>query len=301
MILLLGSRSDGPMACVHSALVRLGVEPVWIDYERPLRCGRLYAAGARLEARLVHDDGVELDLSGVRAAYARALDHRRFAGYRALDATVRAGCDQAHEVLACYLDIGEARVLNPAEAMASNRSKPYQISLIRELGFAVPPTLISNQPEAVREFLRQHRRVIFKSASAVRSIVRELDAEALDRLDAIRACPVQFQALMEGLDIRVHVVGSEVFATACASPVIDYRYAQGESSLSPCVLPEDVSARCVALAQGLGLPVAGVDLKRHPDGSWTCFEVNPSPGFSWFEHSTGQPIADAIARLLLAA
>jgi hypothetical protein len=29
-----------------------------------------------------------------------------------------------------------------------------------------------------------------------------------------------------------------------------------------------------------------------------CFEVNPSPGFSYYEGHTGQPISAAIARYL---
>jgi len=55
------------------------------------------------------------------------------------------------------------------------------------------------------------------------------------------------------------------------------------------------------LAAGLGLPVAGIDLRRTPSGRWYCFEVNPSPGFSYYEHATGQPLALSIARLLMQA
>jgi glutathione synthase/RimK-type ligase-like ATP-grasp enzyme len=301
MILLAGSLADGPVACVLAALQRAGVEPVLVDFRTPLLDGWLYGRGSRVDATVVQSDGVEIGLADVHAVYARVLDHRRFAGYIALEPEARQGCDRAHEALAAFLELGGARVLNPAAAMASNRSKPYQIQLIRQLGFDVPATLVTNEPEAVREFLDRHRRVVFKSASAVRSIVRELDSAALARLSALRACPVQFQALVPGLDVRVHVVGRAVFATACASTVVDYRYAGSEGSLVPYDLPGELAERCVQLAQSLGLPVAGVDLKLRPDGGWTCFEVNPSPGFSWFEHSTGQPISDAIARLMLEA
>jgi D-alanine-D-alanine ligase-like ATP-grasp enzyme len=50
----------------------------------------------------------------------------------------------------------------------------------------------------------------------------------------------------------------------------------------------------------LELPVAGIDLRDHPAGKWFCFEVNPSPAFSYYEHETGQPIAAAVARFLAA-
>ena len=44
--------------------------------------------------------------------------------------------------------------------------------------------------------------------------------------------------------------------------------------------------------------MAGIDLKLGPDGDVVSLEVNPSPVFSYYELHTGQPIADAIARLL---
>ena len=36
-----------------------------------------------------------------------------------------------------------------------------------------------------------------------------------------------------------------------------------------------------------------------PDGRWFCFEVNPSPAFSYYQKAIGQPIAAAVARLLM--
>ena len=57
----------------------------------------------------------------------------------------------------------------------------------------------------------------------------------------------------------------------------------------------------MAAARTLGLHFAGIDLRRAPDGRWFCFEVNPSPGFTYYEAHTGQPIADAVASYLAAA
>ena len=66
-------------------------------------------------------------------------------------------------------------MLNRTAAMASNGSKPYQTQLIRAHGFAVPETLITNDPDLVRAFHQQHRRVIYKSISGARSIVHTLE------------------------------------------------------------------------------------------------------------------------------
>ena len=60
-------------------------------------------------------------------------------------------------------------------------------------------------------------------------------------------------------------------------------------------LPDELAERCLRLAQALGLAFAGIDLKLTPDKQAYCFEVNPSPAFSYYEAHTGQPIAQAVA------
>jgi glutathione synthase/RimK-type ligase-like ATP-grasp enzyme len=144
--------------------------------------------------------------------------------------------------------------------------------------------------------------VIYKSISGARSIVQTLEDKDLDRLEKIRWCPTQFQEFIDGENVRVHVVGSRVFPTRVRSEAVDYRYAQaqvGESAdLEECDLPAGIADRCVALAAALELPFAGIDLKITPSGEVYCFEVNPCPGFSYYQASTGQPISLAVAEYL---
>jgi glutathione synthase/RimK-type ligase-like ATP-grasp enzyme len=65
-------------------------------------------------------------------------------------------------------------------------------------------------------------------------------------------------------------------------------------------LDPSLARQCRKLSRDLGLVVAGLDLRESPDGAWYCFEVNPSPGFSYFQARTGQPIDRAIADVLRA-
>jgi D-alanine-D-alanine ligase-like ATP-grasp enzyme len=51
----------------------------------------------------------------------------------------------------------------------------------------------------------------------------------------------------------------------------------------------------------MGLELAGIDLRIRPNGEVVCFEVNPSPAFSYYEERTGLPIAAAVARHLATA
>lgn len=192
-------------------------------------------------------------------------------------------------------------VVNRPAAGASNLSKPYQLRLLAQAGLAVPETLVTTDPQAARNFLTEHRRLVYKSVSGVRSIVATLDECDRERLQGVRSGPVQLQRWIAGRDVRVHVVGNLWFATAIECEADDYRYAArdgGSVSMSACEIPDSLGQRLVTLTQSMGLLVSGVDLRVSPDGCWYCFEVNPSPGFTFYEEQTGQPITDAIASLL---
>ena len=47
-----------------------------------------------------------------------------------------------------------------------------------------------------------------------------------------------------------------------------------------------------------GRAFAGIDLKITPENHVYCFEVNPSPAFSYYESQTGQAISTAVADYL---
>jgi glutathione synthase/RimK-type ligase-like ATP-grasp enzyme len=201
------------------------------------------------------------------------------------------------------LDLLPCIVVNRAKASTSNDSKLYQAFLAESFGLRTPATLVTTDPDEVREFYHDcQKRVIYKSLSSVRSIVNRLnDDDLADRLSRVRNCPTQFQECVDGVDIRVHVVGERVFATEIVSDVSDYRYAgrQGASlSMREIEIPAEIAHSCIGMSSRLGLVLAGVDLRRTPEGLYYCFEINPSPGFIFYEKATGQPISEAVAQLL---
>lgn len=193
-------------------------------------------------------------------------------------------------------------VVNRVAGGMSNSSKAYQALLVRECGLLTPPTLVSNDPAAVQTFLGDwDGEVIYKSLSGVRSIVRRMGSAQLERLALLRHGPAQFQALIKGENIRVHTVGAQVFATRVHSGAVDYRYAAregGSVAMEPTEVPVAVAEACVRLARKLDLVLAGIDLMETPQGDYYCFEVNPSPGFLYYEQHTGQAISAAVAELL---
>ncbi|MBV6467570.1 MAG: glutathione synthase [Candidatus Brocadia sp.] len=298
MILLCGIPSEAPMAMVKGALDKLGEKTVFFNQRYFAQMGIKYQidkGGITGKLKIGNKEYLLEEFDGI---YSRLMDDQilpELGGEPPLSER-RKYCRAVHDTLIHWLEITPARVLNRIAPMASNSSKPYQAQLIKEQGFSIPNTLITNDPDEVISYYEKNRRVVFKSISGVRSIVQELKEKDLERLELIKWCPVQFQAYVEGQDVRVHVIGKEVFACGISTDSLDYRYAS--TSLQPMDLPPELWEKCIRLSQALQLSFAGIDLKLAPDGQVYCFEVNPSPGFSYYERKTGQPIAMTVARYL---
>jgi glutathione synthase/RimK-type ligase-like ATP-grasp enzyme len=196
----------------------------------------------------------------------------------------------------------QCAVVNRLGGGMSNNSKAYQALLIRQCGLLTPDTLVTNIPEAAQRFYEDCQgEVVYKSLSGIRSIVRRLEPEQLSRLSLLRHGPAQFQSFIPGENVRVHTIGDRLFATRVYSEAVDYRYAGREGKeieMEPAVLPQAIEASCLQLAKRLNLLMTGIDLKETPDGKFYCFEVNPSPGFLYYEKYSGQPISAALAELL---
>ena len=296
MILFLGYADDPTLLLTIELARDRGLDHIVVDQRSSDRYDLLLEVGdAGVGGDLCIEGGV-VELATISSVYARPLTPVAFADPRGRQRA--AVFDQS---MLEWLDVADCRVVNPPAAMHSNASKPFQAQAIGAAGLRVPETIVTSDPDAVRAFADAHDGVVFKSTSGIRSIVRRLDETAAADLDRVRALPTQFQAYVPGTDVRVHVVGERVFAAEVTSDAVDYRYARRDgldATLSDTALPDDVAASCVALAHGLGLSFCGIDLRRRPDGEHVCFEVNPMPGYSYFEQETGQPISEALVDLL---
>lgn len=306
MILVCGGLADGVTELVCSRLQDCGYPYRLLDFAR-------FPDGHRLSVRWTDDgpqgwiatDHWRLDLDDISGVYARFLgpdDRAPLPGFDPADATaLRTEADLG---LMALLEDLSCPVVNRIGGGLSNNSKPYQALVISRAGLQVPATLVTSDPDAARAFFAEHRDVIYKSASGVRSIVRRVGAEQLARLDHLGDGPAQFQAFVPGRNVRVHTVGARVFATAIESEAVDYRYAHLDgltAQLTPVELPDPINEACLRLARACGLLFAGIDLKQTPSGEFVCFEVNPCPGFLYYERHTGQPISTALAELLRGA
>lgn len=288
MILVIGDRSDDAVESVTDALRRRRAEVRVLDRSALSTLAYDVRFGSAPSGMI---GGI--DVAAIRGMYVRPTP--------STDARAAA----ATETLMLLASTVPCTVVNRPTAGRSNGSKPYHRTQLRSLGLDVPPTLVTSSPEDARAFLGVHGRVIYKSISGTRSIVTTLEGSEHDRLRAITGCPVQFQAYVPGLDVRVHVIGTKWFACAARSEATDYRYAVRTGHAPPELfayeIPDTLGTALVAANRALGLVFSGVDLRVTPEGRYVCFEINPSPGFSWYEQETGHPIADTVAEMLTAS
>jgi hypothetical protein len=215
------------------------------------------------------------------------------------------------EILGGLWALLPGRWMNEPAADERASHKPFQLRVAGEVGFTVPRTLMTSDPDRARAFVDslEPGRTIFKMFAATPTVWREtrlVRPQELEILDAVRVAPVIFQEhIPADADIRVTVVGELVFALAIdarstAYP-LDFRMSLGEAKTGPADLPRAVIKKVRALMVTLGLAYGAIDLRRTPDGDYVFLEINPAGEFLFAQDRTGQPIARALADWLAGA
>lgn len=207
--------------------------------------------------------------------------------------------------------------LDPLRHSHFARHKPRQLKIAQQLGLEVPETVITNDPDEVRELAaRCPGGVVAKMMSSFAVFDAQgrehvvftnlLGEEDLDHLDGLDLAPMTFQEAVEKrVELRVTVVGREVF-TAAIDPSKSERATHdwrrdGAGLLRDWVehpLPDEVADQLLALCDRLGLNYGAIDIIVTPDDRHVFLEINPVGEFFWLEHTPGFPLTRAIADLL---
>lgn len=211
---------------------------------------------------------------------------------------------------------GRARFVNPFDRETAAENKARQLAAARAVGLNIPPTLVTNRPDAARAFWHAHQgRVVAKMLTPYAMGMDRTDsvytspvtAADLDHLDGLRQSPMVFQARIDKAhELRAIVVGDRVFAgaidaTQSTTGQTDWRRAlPGELEWRPGHVPPELAARLCAVVRALGLVYGAADVIVQPDGTPVFLEVNPAGEWGMIEKHLDHPIADAIAAELLA-
>jgi glutathione synthase/RimK-type ligase-like ATP-grasp enzyme len=188
--------------------------------------------------------------------------------------------------------------------------KGGQLKRAARLGFEVPRTLITTDPEEARAFYEVCAgRVIFKVMTdtflGAPKVARKhpdqppepyearptlVTESELEYLDTVRLVPCMFQEYIpKQVELRVTVIGDDIFAAEIDSQVdertsVDWRRFDVEIPYREATLPAEVAERCLELVRSYQLNFSAMDLILTPDGRYVFIENNPNGQFIFVEH-----------------
>ena len=315
-ILIVSNEFDPHVDQMLVMLRELGIECLrWTINSFPL------GSSARLETKdgggyggRLQTAAWEIDLQAVRSVWYRRMAPPDLPGHlteeelRFARSEVRAAIDGVFRVFDWFW-------VNHPDRVRIAGSKPLQLKIAEEIGFRIPNTLLTNDPDAVREFFgRNGGDVIYKPFNSgffanTQKIcyTTPISVCELDHLDLIRTTPGIFQEnVRKRIELRITVIGRKVFATEIHSQSRDeakndWREAEVEDLPHiPHHLPADIEQRCIAFLERFGLAYGAMDMILTPEGEYVFLENNPSGQFGWIEEKTGEPMTATLAQMLIA-
>lgn len=224
------------------------------------------------------------------------------------DPQIRGFCESEYKAFfkGALRTIDTPIINNPFQESVAAK-KPFQLATARQVGLAIPRTLMSNNPASIRAFWQSlNGNCIYKSFTSPRwraTTTRMLTEADLPHLDTLRHAPMIVQEKIEkGVDVRVNIFGESVFAAAVKTQTpdanLDWRL-DATARWYNHALPREIGDKLIALLKALGLQYGCIDLRQQPDGNYKFLEVNPSGQFLFAEIDTGQPLLHALAHLLV--
>lgn len=199
--------------------------------------------------------------------------------------------------------------MNFPQSTYKAENKIVQLNLAAKVGFRIPMTRISNSETVKYEFNSNSIAVKGLDTVHIRSGDHQLfgytNKVSRDEIQSqnVKSIPAIFQEyLEEKMDIRVTVVGDEVFATSITDKRMrviegDWRLKKTETIFNEHQLPSDIEAMCIKLTESLGLSFGAIDL-AYSGGQYYFFEINPTGEWAWLVDDAGLPIDSAIANIL---
>lgn len=204
-------------------------------------------------------------------------------------------------------------VNNPNRA-ADAMYRPLQLTSAAACGLAVAPTLVTNRPDAVREFAQTAPgRVICKTfgPNSVTELgvskvayTHRLTEDDLRDLRGITTTTHQIQHWIgKARETRIVVVGERMFGIGIdahnAPARIDWRADFRALTYDQVEIPPPVEKGVRRYMESMGLTYAAFDFViEHGTGQWVFLESNSSGQYAWLETATGAPITDALVGLL---
>ena len=247
--------------------------------------------------------------TGLRSVWWRQATFQRNTPGRALTTAEQLERSQWSGAMRGMMLFDHAVWMNHPAVTYQAESKPYQLRRAANLGFDVPPTLVTNDCEAdVPSVIGS--RVALKSVDTVLLQDEHHQHFGYTSLIDWKACadehfhlaPATCQSIIAPkLDLRVTIIGDRLWCDAITDEQGgidgDWRVRPKDKLIyKDYDLPTDVAERCRSLVHDLGLRYGAIDLALSDDRYW-FIEINPTGEWGWLDRE-GRGLSVAIAEEL---
>jgi len=200
--------------------------------------------------------------------------------------------------------------------------KIEQTKRAAKMGFKVPETLVTNNPNKVKHFFSLHPEgIITKAMSSAYLSADEVKHEDIEvsnmpttliteemmtGIDGVCEFPTYFQGYIDKeFELRITIIGEEVFTARINSQdseltTIDSRNMCAEIDYSLFELPEKIKNMCITFIKSYGLEYGAIDLIVTKSGEFVFLENNPGGQYLYIEQLVPElKIQDALATKLV--
>jgi ATP-grasp ribosomal peptide maturase len=244
-------------------------------------------------------------LDAVRSVYWRRPSWPVFDGLSGEDAR-HSAAQVRHGLGVTLYSLAHCRYVNHPLSNHAAEFKPRQLAVAQRFGFTVPPTLVSNKLDDIREFIAEYDGVIYKAlrwtpyrrnGQGWSTWTEPVEAGELD--SSVSVVPHLFQARIDKVaDVRVTVIGDRVYAVRIDSDLLDWRTDYAALTYATVTLPQNLEKSLVAYLAYFDLTFGCFDLCLGRDGKYYWIELNPNGQWGWLEGEAGIPLTTAFADLL---
>jgi len=215
---------------------------------------------------------------------------RKFAGleYRAL-----------YHSISYLLESLPVWCINKYSAARMMVQKSVQLQIARRCGLKIPDTLMSNNPEAVKAFLRRGDRTVCKgftphvwqkSGHSTVAITEtfELTSDRLPSDEVLTYAPAIYQELVpKEFDIRMVLMGNHIYSYALRNTkkALDWRQDAGFGHVTAELVPTppEVEKGVLEFARQSGVCFGSLDFGVDAEGQWWFLEINEQGQFLWLD------------------
>lgn len=234
-----------------------------------------------------------------------------------MDPLLRQGCiTESLEVLEIFLRVFDnVRWIDDPARVRKAEDKLYQLRTAQSVGLTTPRTLITNDPQEVRDFYHSLQGDMVAKMITPLTVSMEgntpfmhtsrVKPEDLQHLETLRYSPMAFQEYIpKEYELRIIYIDGELFTGALhwknpGEAPVDWRTPDQQAfQWEYFNVPETPADKIRALMKQMRLYFGALDVIVTPGGQFVFLEVNPTGEWGMLERDLGLTISDAIANAL---